>query len=509
MSNKRFIDIYSGNRNRNQWPLVSEFEVPVSFTRTLTTTNQALDPIYSGAIIFQWSATGKIADVDGVVDYGPAQPGTTLASIIIDPLSANSPSQEEIGGNPIPPNSNFSQPTVKNFYTGYYIQFENDFTNPDGSVQTRRIVSYEPSTCTLTLEFPFGGDPANLVGNTYIIYDSSDGVSLSSEYLYVHLPMIDDIGVYARDYANAYNGYYMMDETLSYGLTIVGRLITQYDYLTRFCYLDSPFPPGWKPGDSYSIRQQLPLEKWKLTDATNTNVYPIIITLPNEPGVNTNNNYYVGKYVYFASNTKQTKGVQTGVYGNYYITKYDAATRQLYVLPDVDSIPEGYPSIGDTINIVSFIKDNFNPLDYYGTMVGVNDSVCYDITLSQLQLPNRILKTGSKIAFYPFVYVTLSNTTAPSTAGKELMYSNNPNSVGAVFSASISDITQPEVSTFIKMDGASMSPQTIKFKPNDNLYFKIYFADGRLFEPDANDTRSPYEPDPTLQVHAIFAIKKI
>jgi hypothetical protein len=75
---------------------------------------------------------------------------------------------------------------------------------------------------------------------------------------------------------------------------------------------------------------------------------------------------------------------------------------------------------------VNYKKNNFSPLDYTGSLTSVTSAVCYEVTLIELTLPNVLLKTGSRIAFYPYVYVEFSNVSSAEKASTNLFYSNNP-----------------------------------------------------------------------------------
>ena len=134
--------------------------------------------------------------------------------------------------------------------------------------------------------------------------------------------------------------------------------------------------------------------------------------------------------------------------------------------------------------------------------------MCYEIALINLTLPNVMLTTGSRIAFYPYVYVEFANTTSPSGASQNIIYSNNPESGKALFIAAVTDVVQPIISTFVKLDGGSMV-QTVKFKPNDSLRFSVYLPDGTPFLPVDQDILSPYRPIGTLQINAVFSIRRL
>jgi hypothetical protein len=160
----------------------------------------------------------------------------------------------------------------------------------------------------------------------------------------------------------------------------------------------------------------------------------------------------------------------------------------------------------DTINICSFSKEIAQPLNYTGTIVSQNEPVCYDISLLNLTLPNLPLLTGSRIAFYPYVYVELTNVTAPIKAAPGTIYSNNPNSKRALFIAAVGQVAQPTLGTFLTL--FCNMKKTVKFKPNDNLLFRVFLPDGTLFQTLLPDTLPPYVPDPRLQIQATFSITR-
>ena len=160
------------------------------------------------------------------------------------------------------------------------------------------------------------------------------------------------------------------------------------------------------------------------------------------------------------------------------------------------------------INISSFKCDNFTPLSYNGSMVSINEAVCYEVDLISLTLPNASLLTGSRISFYPYVYVEFANATSPNGASRELIYSNNPHSKNALFIAATPNQVAPLLSTFITLSGSGMS-QVVKFKPNDNLRFSVYLPDGTLFQTLETDFFSPYLPSLRAQIDALFSIRRI
>jgi hypothetical protein len=165
---------------------------------------------------------------------------------------------------------------------------------------------------------------------------------------------------------------------------------------------------------------------------------------------------------------------------------------------------------GNWIQLLTFDRDNEQPLNYTGSTVSQNQMVCYEIELISLILPNLPLDNtiGGLIAFYPYLYVELSNKTAPSGGTKGVLYSNNPNANRALFRVAVDDTPTPVISKFIKVDGDG-AVQTVKFKPNDNLYLRVYLQNGTLFKTQQNDTSPPSPPDPFVQISAEFSIKRL
>lgn len=491
----RYIELYSAHRNRNQFPHPSSFEIPFSPTKQLANASYSTDPRINGAIYYTWTSRF-------IIDSGMLKSGSKDAQPLLE-ISNTHP-----------------QSSLPNFYVGYHMIIQTTT-----ETETRTILSYNPSNVGITPDISYNG--VSNANQPYFIFDMSTVD-------FIHLPAVDIYDNHIVEYEQAYNTYYVMDETLSYGTNIVARQIKYYDQSTRYGYYEKPMPNNWSVSDSYTLRKSLPIEKWTLSTPTIINNDPLIgqtglllITLPYL--ANSNDNFYNGKYIYFTTNIpyEEYNTIQNTfkpIYGTYYIVSYTGNTRQ--ALCYYDDTPENgfsYPTfpsrnpvinppgsqylIGDTINIVSFTQDNYSPLNYIGTMVSQNQTVCYDVSLINLTLPNVILTTGSRIAFYPYVYVELSNSTSPSGKSQDIIYSNNPESGKALFIAAVTDVVQPILSTFVKLDGGQMV-QTIKFKPNDSMKFSVYLPDGSPFLPVDEDTLSPYQPNGLLQINAVFSIRR-
>lgn len=458
-----------------------------------------------------------------------------------------------------------------------------------GVSQNRLVIGYDPTAKTCIPQTSFDGVVPNL---TYKLTDPS------TVYV-IHIPYQDVNGNSILQIEQAYNGYYIIDETLSSGSSIIARQIIYYDFNTRLAYLDTPFPEGWSLSDLYTLRKDLPLATFTLTSErtpylnTDPLYGPIGPVIPFPSNASPDDSYYNGKYVYYTSLSSyifNSRGQFRPVYGNYYIKSYKGSTKEafvnyakgvsLYFDPNYYNMPYPYSVVppdftilsyvgsnsdalnvnnlagtpgsfsgysitvketGETryianydglffylnkplslpiqvgfelfinqtgqINIVSFSKNNVNSLQYSGSIVSQSETVCYEIALLELTVPNVGLTSGGRITDYPFLYVHVSNDTAPNRASQSLIYSNNPSSRNAVFIAPVTDISDP-TNLFIKL-GNSIMKQTMKFKPNDNLFFSIFLPNGTLFQTVQTDMVSPYPANDLLQVHATFSIRRL
>lgn len=161
-----------------------------------------------------------------------------------------------------------------------------------------------------------------------------------------------------------------------------------------------------------------------------------------------------------------------------------------------------------TLEILSTTYDNNSSLQYTGSIVSQSQLVCHEIELLHIILPNKVLKhhRGGRVSRHPYIYVELSNVS--SGQNRHNIYSNNPHAVKALFKCSIRDVSYPVQSPYVKLDGGGMI-QTIKFKPTDRLYFRVILSDGTLFKVEDEETFNPLPPNPSIQLNAMFSIKRV
>jgi hypothetical protein len=520
MSNRRFIELSNANRNRIQYPQPAQFEVPFAPSRSLNT-NQTVKGVY-GANNTVYTQTLDVADTvtNGIVEYqwtaGPLESTSTLTV-----LTGSTASAVYLSG------LTSVYKNVPNYYVGYQL---------NNGANSAIIASYNPSSSLFTFVVPLATTPG--VGTACTITDPS---SFGSAPYTLVLPAVDLTGKNILQYDQAYNNYYVINETLSASGSVVSTQISSYNFLTNTATLEGPLVGVWLSTHSYTLRKTLP------TQFLTTIVKPAIVpslpyTIPSSDitltssciflpsTANQTDNYYTGQYIYVYP--QKLTGLQSNentplsnIEGNcfhinsYVGNGYNACFVSPVNPPNVDRPTQYYPSYassaipniptsGTLINIVSFENDNYTPLIYNGSVVSQNETVAYEISLVNLTLPNITLVTGARIAYYPYVYVELSNVTSSSSSSKNVIYSNNPHSNRALFLVPITDINDPQRSPFIKLDAGSMV-QTVKFKPNDCLRFSVFLSDGTLYETIMSDYYCPSAPNPFVQIDALFGIRRL
>jgi guanyl-specific ribonuclease Sa len=519
MSNTRYIEVSSNYRNRNIWPLAAEFEIPISQTG-LKSKNDALDPVSLSMPIFSWTSNnlligGTSQILTGTVEsVNPIKYSSDQITFVIKTTRAVQ--------------------QLKNYYNSLVIVDRNITNRP-----TRRIINsyYLGANRTeLTLLFPYS-DSFNL-GDNITITDPSDFSDPNFPLIFVPNGAFQE---------NAYNQYILYNETCNQYRPI-RHYDNSYDVIeldtsgsSSSTYSSGPITVGvgnWQITDNFSLRTQPPTIPilggvnpvivntiTVGTKVINTTENTIIITNPGGNTLSTVTNYYKNYFLrvlpYGDPNTNPTD-----IYYEYdptvsnnqarRITEYnyyeDSGAPGTYygvftVYPDFNLYNNG---IGASIEILPFSRDNFNPFVYTGSLVSQQEMVCYQVQLSTLTLPNATLaiSQGGRIAFYPFVYVQLSNVSASGAGLKNIIYSNNPNATNVIFRVPIYDVQNPLSTPFVRINGGSM-PQTIKFKPNDNLYFKVTLSTGETFKTILEEWYSPSIPNPFSQITALFSFKRI
>lgn len=471
MSSTHYIEIDSTYRNRTMWPKPSDFDVIISQTGRNTQLT-ALDPVSLAAPDVMWSSNylnaisgatiNVIADLlpTGFVGATRVSETSDLTTFIIVGFDVNNQLQKELG-----------------YYNGAVIK------NTTIAGSERRITSYEyigNNRARITVSSSYGAILTN--GLNLTISDPTDLSDINNPWFFVPNGKLG---------SNSYAGYLVYNET-----TNEYRTINNYDATTHVFTTTTAIPGTWTTTDNYTIRKQYPVLVDSAISGTTSN-----IVIPSGSSVD---NFYKGMFL----------RLRSSVYGNGLvlpggeirkIISYNGTTKTA----TVESPFLGSP-VGFTGEILGFSYDNFNPFTYTGSTVSQQEMVCYEIELISLILPNLTLKGGfgSRIAFYPYVYVELTNLSSSRCGLNNIIYSNNPNATKMLFRAPVDDIQNPLLSSYVKIDGDG-TVQTIKFKPNDNLHFSVHLSNGELYETVLEENFSPLVPNPLVQISALFSIKRV
>lgn len=536
----RYLEFNSSYRNRNLWPQASEFEIPISQTGRKSQ-QDALDPVCKSSPIFSWSCNNF--DNKG----NPTVQVTIIANPVIPPPPLVNVSDINIFI--IKSNNAKELQQFRDYYLGSIIS--------DSKGNNRRIVEYiylyqdsgGIDYAQITVATPFS--PA-VVPIICTINDPSTIDTTTFENPIFFIPK----GPIQR---NAYINYFIYNETRR-----ESRRILQYEPLTKLLIVDTRPSLGgkvvnWKLKDNYSIREvepDIPLHPGgsypnlvniaqgtfikidpntglptSTTISFNSSNSTIILQsanlslqpddfykncglriIPNPVGavpVRLYNYIRFPEYTELIAPLNEQRIISKSISFKDNLTG-GTPTLVLEVNPPFSMDPYNGGTVNYVVELLGFSYDNFNPFSYTGSLVSQQEMVCYEVELVNLILPNNILSIGlgGLAAFYPYFYVELSNVSSPNGHLRNLIYSNVPSSSKATFRVPIDDTISPLISTFLKIDGDGMV-QIIKFKPNDNLYFRVYLYDGQNFQTIVKERYSPSPPEPSGQISCLFSIRRV
>jgi hypothetical protein len=295
--------------------------------------------------------------------------------------------------------------------------------------------------------------------------------------------------------------------------------ITSYKGSTRTATLSGPYtlPLGVY---NYIIRKQLPADTPVNTLTSTTgilsrnlivNFTSTVVTL--QPTSSSEPNAYYGMML---------RLISSGVVESRRITEYDEKTNEVKVSPPFTSVF----TPADYYEVLPFSYDNMRPLKYQGT-TSMNQPVCYTIRLVHISIPFVVrsytdntgaefderavmdVASGGTIDQYPFFYVCLYSDIHKDNL--QSMISNNPSSTNAVFRVPVSSGDTPgpkkimSQTTFTRCD---MFP-VIKFLPNDTFHMSVLLPNGEPLSFRQKDNQSPMEPNPKLQISAVFELVRM
>jgi len=519
-----YLEINSSYRNRNQWPLASDFDVFFSQSGTRDRF-AAVDPVCQSAprLIFTpfRPLTGQIVEYPTAAfpnDTGVGA-GSAGLNIFVKITSIQYASREQ------------------NYYSGavmvidpgqgqakqYYRIFETIFyligpINP-AIPQTNALDTYDYFLFNLydrlsanilpgaTFEIR---DPSQFTGSTFPV---GPPVTLKASYFpALFIPK----GVNSN---NFYISYIIYNQTLNEWLQItyyngVTHMASTYPYEGTPLDFSSDvfrhFTPGtWTREHTYILRRSPPEEIGTILSVNPSNPQQVELALNSS----STPAYYVGSFL------RNQEPFQFFPYKfnnpNYKILAYDPqfpnwAGPPGSVIP-VATLDKTYDiTLNPKYEILSFTADNEFPFPYNGSIVSFREAICFDIELLNIVLPNAFLATanGSRAVFYPYIYVELTPINNSERFGPNSITSNNPNARRMLFRALVRDTVNDTTSPFVRIDGGGMR-QRVKLLPCDNFHFSVHLPGGELFRTVLPEYYSPDLPYELNQISAVFAFRKV
>ena len=409
MSNTRYFEIVSTYRNRIQFPDPASFDVLIAQTGTRSQFD-AYDPVSDAAPLITWDIPPTLPNgvfvtnssntlsrflvkfpislLNKLCDYYIGMPITiTTTTIII---------------NPTPPPATITTSTLTpTIILGW------EYSSTAG-VDDYFFITVSPSLSTL-------------VGVTTAIFTDPTDLSLGLFYIPNSVPA-----------DGFYKNYILRNETQKESVKIL-----TYNGNNHIAGVDPTKLSGWTTSDTLSIRKKPPI----FYDVIGSSPSPTSIAKFILPSTMASKipNEYVNNFIYFSTGDNKGNSYRvisyTGIpappppppfdpYGcpppppppppPYYEITLDIPP----VIP-----PPSTPMSTDQFEILQFTRDNVVPFTYTGSTVSQQQMVCYEVELINLVLPNLILKSGGRIAFYPYVYVELQNISGSSGGNTNIIYS--------------------------------------------------------------------------------------
>jgi hypothetical protein len=361
------------------------------------------------------------------------------------------------------------------------------------------------------------------------IFQPSTNITAGAGVRYVYIPSSLSI-------SNYYTGSYIYNQTQN-----LASLITSYDKDTHLAQITTTI--AWGGTDVLIVRKQLPKSYSDALPYTQFARIPsatgaINAIAPNRVVDLLINNVgaaipldasFINSFLrFFANTTDYTVNKIIGIVleltpvgggaltyvidydGSAYYQYNNAKTTAQYTSSAVlDTSIYALPGApGSTCEIMSFNTDNYSPFSYNGSMSSQNQAVSYDVSLNSLVLPNVVLKTGGRIAYYPFVYVEIENLSTTTGGNRNAIYSNNPNAAKAVFKVPITDLNHPATTPFVKLTGNGMT-QTLVFKSNTDMKMTVRLPDGSIFTPATSENPLGKAPNCLIQLSALFGLTRV
>jgi len=237
-----------------------------------------------------------------------------------------------------------------------------------------------------------------------------------------------------------------------------------------------------------------------VSDGGSVNNIPILGNVSNVT------NYYQGSYVYIPA-TVYDDATPLGEYT--FITQYTVGRATLSLFPWLQNpVP-----VGATVLIWSTTTDNSTPLFNSGFLTANKKDIreiCYDIRPVFLTLPNAALISGMGGTIAQNSYVLLSIETEPANDGNFIpLCTNTPAARRSMFAMRVPNITHLRTAEFVTLTSDDVKGR-FQWKPNcHGLSIKIHFPNNDLFQTKEQDSTSPFEPKPHLQISLLLEMTSI
>ncbi len=456
-----YIEINSAYRNRVEYPLSSDFVVPIAQSGNKTAIT-AVDPISKAypQIIFT-----PFTILNGIL--APAAStlsGASSTDEITVGILANAASQ------------------ILDYYKGIVMVFTNG-----GIIERHRIRSWRYYNTVAGVDYFSVGLDSNLSSaqvagiSTFTMQDPSNLIDSAHPLLYIPMSISAD-------------NYYIKD--IVYNQTRNEWLpIRFYDGIyTHIAYLDptssnTNYTAGtWSLNDTFIIRQEYPMQYGQNIIGINLSTAVIV-----PPTLNAPSGSFVGNFIRVISTNDIVR-----------IVGYTAGTNIITVFPYFSVIPVG------PYEMLQFSYDNEGFLPFNNSFTAIREAVCYEVSLINIVLPNFILNTaqGSRSRFYPYVYVEFRSEKNSNRQGSNSIISNNLNATRMLFRALTDDNVDPLISPSVSLNGNGMV-QRIKLDPQSSYKFSVHLPDGSLFSTILPEYYSPAAPNPLAQISALFSFKRL
>lgn len=544
--NIQYIDIDSTYRDRTRYTLSSAFQIPISTSGNKTSGITSIAPVSDSVPIFPSLSIPALAFYEENLQNPPIPLGTTVERsylpymfsdsstfgnptfVYLDalPIAPTSPTSTAVTPNtdansiyesigythtPVKESGSYIGKILENITTGEYRTIT-DFTyslapiklqcgivdtySVNADFHSEVIMDMTPATCAIPSNvdrfyvgkiLKYGTDSYTII-NSFV--NASGETVLELDAVMIPAPSASDsFDILANE------GWYA---TINSAWTAT---------LSSYPAYRAPLPAGTSAGAQYRIREGVPL----LSQTSGALVAGTTSTVQLPNIASSVDGSYVGNFVWvYNQDVLNIPSSYTAFNDVRMITAYDGATRTATVSQSFSgNIQSDSIDAGNILNweILPFSRDQYTPIT-----INTNGSatqqqpVCYEVDLISLILPNAVLKTGNRIAQYPFVFVKFYNLNSHNL---NRINSNNPHANTALFKVPINIIDYNLTTKFVSLNIGICMNQVVKFKMNDSFYFSVYLPDGTPFDTVENDTLPPEPANPDIQISAIFKMIRL